>query len=89
MLDLDGLSVLLRFVLSLKSIILLRGTTTPPLLDDFDKESTLDDFDDSSRLDLRNVLVCETKDKFIFSLNVLQHFEMKVFKTKGQCYSPL
>jgi hypothetical protein len=73
MLDLDGLSVLLRFVLSLKSVILLRGTTTPPLLDDFDKESTLDDFDDSSRLDLRNVLVCETKkDKFIFSFNVLE-----------------
>ena len=68
-LDLDGLSVLFRFVLSLKSVMLFRGTTTPPLLVvDFDDESTFEDLDDSSRLDLRNVFVCKKVDKIFVKL---------------------
>ena len=58
-LDLDGLSVLLRFVevLSLKRVILLRGTTTPLFLTPLLLLSTLEDFVGSSRLDFRNVFV--------------------------------
>ena len=57
MLDLDGLSILLRFVLSLKRVMLLRGTTTPLEAFVVVERSEVLDFDVSSRLDLRNVLV--------------------------------
>ena len=83
MLDLDGLSILFRLVLSLKRVMLFRGRMTPPFDVVGDNVvlllptlSTLLDFWTSSRLDFRKVFVCWNKMEVIFGASCLRIKEL-------------